>query len=74
MDTNSEISFKSEKYIRLDKSVVKYSYRTIETKNNNADVEVNINGKIYRTQINMISNELDKTYLDGFVESIINPC
>lgn len=74
MDTNSEISFKSEKYTRSDKSVVKYSHRTIEIKNNKADVEININEKIYRTQINIISNKLDKTYLDGFVESIINPC
>ena len=59
---------------RKDGDKVTYSYRIVETRDKEADVEIQIDGKTYRKQVNMVSEKLDKNDLDGFVESIINPC
>jgi hypothetical protein len=41
--------FKTETFKRVDNSKVTYSYRIIETRGKEADVEIQIDGKVYRT-------------------------
>ena len=70
--------FKTGSFKRKNGDKVTYSYRILENKdveaNKEADVEIEIDGKIYRTQAIVVSGKLDKNNLDGLVESIINPC
>ena len=75
MDIESNFSG-SDFYTQDSGKEISFDYKVVSTYNNTGIIEVDLNGEIYNIEvpIDIKSGKIDKAYLIGAIENIINPC
>ena len=75
MDIESNFSG-SDSYKQDSGKEISFDYKVVSTYNNTGIIEVDLDGEIYNIEvsIDIKSGKIDKVYLIGAIENIINPC